>query len=197
MNDKKSFQTLTWFVGGAFAVLLVGTLMAWFGVRNLPRPVSPLPSPIVTIPAQGQTQTYWLKDTGTRLELVAKPLALDPNLTPEQKLQQAFAEQLSNPALPTSTSNAIPPGTRLLDLKIKSDGIHLDLSAEFSQGGGSAAMIGRLAQVVYTATSLNPDAALWINVDGKPLELLGGEGLMVDQPMTRQLMAESLTEGEP
>ncbi|BFM38083.1 GerMN domain-containing protein [Synechocystis sp. LKSZ1] len=197
MNDKKSFQALTWFAGGALAVLLAGTIMAWFGVRNLPPSVPLQPSPIVTIPGPGQAQLYWLRDAGNRLELVASPVALEPGLTAEQKLQRAFNEQLSNPATPANTSNAIPPGTRLLALTIKPDGVHLDLSGEFSQGGGSTAMIGRLAQVVYTATSLDPDAALWINVNGKPLELLGGEGLMVDQPMTRKIMMESLSAGEP
>lgn len=195
MNEQKSFQALALLAGGALAVLLAGTIMAWFGVQNVPRPVSPPPSPVVTLPGQAQAQIYWLKDTGSRLELVAKPLSLDPHLTAEQQLQQAFAEQLSEAVAPATTSNAIPPGTRLLDLTIKSDGIHINLSDEFRQGGGSTSMIGRLAQVVYTATSLDPNAALWINIEGRPLELLGGEGLMIDQPMTRKIMAESLAEG--
>jgi spore germination protein GerM len=47
-------------------------------------------------------------------------------------------------------------------------------------------MMGRLAQIIYTATDRNPDAPVWIKVEGKPLEGLGGEGVEIKQPMTRK-----------
>ena len=76
-------------------------------------------------------------------------------------------------------------------MRVQPDGVYVDLSAEFEQGGGSAVMMGRLGQVVYTATSLEPSSAIWISVAGEPLEVLGGEGLIVDQPMTRELFDQN------
>jgi spore germination protein GerM len=47
-------------------------------------------------------------------------------------------------------------------------------------------MNGRIVQLLYTATSLNPSANLFLSIDGKPLEDLGGEGLEIPQPLRRQ-----------
>lgn len=73
------------------------------------------------------------------------------------------------------------------------DGIYVNLSQEFTQGGGSSSMIYRVAQVLYTATSIDPQAPVFISIAGQPLNQnypLGGEGLLLDYPLTRQQFAQ-------
>jgi hypothetical protein len=83
-------------------------------------------------------------------------------------------------------------GSKSAVLKTDKEGIHVNFSGEFAQGEGPNGLMGRLGQVVYTATSQDPQAKVWINVEGKPLELLGqGDGLIVDQPITRKSFQEN------
>ncbi|MGV0024181.1 GerMN domain-containing protein [Phormidesmis priestleyi] len=140
---------------------------------------------VAPAPAQKTVEIYYLKDVGGELKLTAVPVKLKSDDRSEMTLTAAIETLLTETPDQTLTS-VIPPGTQLRSLKVKPDGIHIDLSQAFTTGGGSASMMGRVAQILYTATSANPNAPVFLSVEGKPLETLGGEGLMLDQPMTRQ-----------
>ena len=146
------------------------------------------PSP----PPVAQTvQIYWLKNTENSLELVSRPVTVSSSES-NIVLQEAFNGLLKG-STDAALDSTIPQGTKLRGMTIQNDGIHIDLSQEFTTGGGSASMSSRLAQVIYTATSLQPKAKVWIDVEGKPLEVLGGEGLLLEQPLTRQSFKENFT----
>jgi spore germination protein GerM len=136
---------------------------------------------------QEKVEVYWLDDN---LELIASTVTIQKANQKSTPLENAFQVLLAG-----STDNkgdtAIPEGTKLLSLKTAKDGVHVNLSQEFTSGGGSASMIGRLGQVIYTASSIDPNTPVWISIEGNPLEELGGEGLLVEQPMTRQSFMES------
>lgn len=152
--------------------------------------INPSPSPVQ--PQEQQKVTiYWLKDTGSRLEPVPESITTTAK-QPADSLEVAFKSLLAGPKDGT-VSTTIPEGTKLLGLQTKQDGIHVNLSKEFTTGGGSAAMTGRVAQVIYTATTLEPSAPVWIEVEGSPIEIIGGEGLELDQPLTRQSFQENFT----
>ncbi|WP_346292911.1 GerMN domain-containing protein [Sphaerothrix gracilis] len=136
-------------------------------------------------PDAAQTgQVYWLQDEGTRFALTPQSIDLAAG-EPEAQIQKAFEQLLAGPGQAVKGASAVPEATQLLGVEVASDGVHVDLSQDFTFGGGSAAMMGRLGQVIYTASSLDPDTPVWISVEGEPLTLLGGEGLEVSQPMTR------------
>ena len=176
--------------GGVAAIAITTALaagggLAWWGF-HAKNPIAPTTTPNVvqqpTPTATAQTTTakiYLLKDTGRNLELVPTPIEVNAE-QPNAVLVAAFDNLLTKTG-DSTTSNNIPAGTKLRSLKILDDGIHVDLSNEFTTGGGSASMSSRLAQVIYTATTLQPEAKVWIDVEGKPLEVLGGEGLEIDR----------------
>ncbi|MEG4073135.1 GerMN domain-containing protein [Microcoleus sp. Pol14C2] len=147
-------------------------------------PKSPQPKPLPQTDVQ-TVQVYWVKDASGKFEGVPTKVAVKQADKPDAALQAAFNSLLAGPKDGT-VSSEIPKGTKLRGLRVKNDGVYVDLSAEFTSGGGSNSMTGRLGQVIYTATSLKPNTKVWISVEGKPLELLGGEGLEVAQPSTRQ-----------
>ncbi|MGK7900803.1 MAG: GerMN domain-containing protein [Hormoscilla sp.] len=157
--------------------------------------IAPSPPVIPTTPeptvAFQTVQVYWLKDSnnGLDIELVGSSIQLKSDLG--EPLEAAFHRLLAGPDDPTF-GTTIPAGTRLRSVQIKNNGVHVDLSREFTTGGGTASMSGRLGQIIYTATTLQPDAQVWLYVEGKPLEYLGGGGLEVEGPLTRQRFQKEL-----
>ena len=136
----------------------------------------------------GQPQVYWLRSDRDKLTLVAKSLPSNTSgSTPQQVLTTAITKLLA--AQPSDNlSSTIPKGTKLRSLQVKSDGVHIDLSREFRAGGGSTSMIYRVAQTIYTATSLDPHQKVFLSVEGQSIDKehpLGGEGLILRQPITR------------
>lgn len=139
--------------------------------------------------AKEQTvEIYWLNAEGAEIELVssATPIAVKDTDPPEALLENALQQLLAGPEERDRHSTTIPEGTQLRNVVLKSDGVHVNLSEEFTSGGGTASMTGRVAQILYTATSLDPNGKVWLEIEGEAIEVLGGEGLLLDQPLTRQ-----------
>jgi len=83
-------------------------------------------------------------------------------------------------------TTAIPEGTELLGVSRGGETIYVDLSSEFESGGGSLSMQLRVAQIVYTATQFEGVEAVRITIDGEEVDSIGGEGLILPDPMTRR-----------
>jgi len=200
MAKQQARRPIGLIAGIAAAVVVAGGGAAWWTWNSTksptpsttPNTVQQSPSPSVQ-PKTGQTaQVFWLKDTGSNQQLVSQAITATADRQPSTTLKTAFNSLLAGPQKGEVTTT-IPAGTKLRDVEVQPDGVHVDLSEEFTTGGGSAAMTGRVAQVVYTATSLDPTTKVWIEVEGKLLEVLGGEGLELEQPLTRQSFKENFT----
>ncbi len=189
------------------AILALGGGAAWWAKSALEQKAlvtQPNPAPIVEselevpgipepITQQQVVEISWLNPTDQSIELVSSTMTFQKSIRPERVLETALETLLARPPKDSPYTTAIPQGTQLISVSKDQKGIHLDLSQEFTSGGGSASMTSRLAQVIYTATSVDRNSAVWINVEGQPLEHLGQEGIIVNQPMTRQDFKDNFT----
>ena len=103
----------------------------------------------------------------------------------------------------------IPQGTRLLNIEVVGETALIDLSNEFATGGGSLSMMGRIAEVVYTATAFSEVERVTIRTGGVLVSQIGGEGIdvsdiersdfidfspliLVDSPVPRQVVSRDI-----
>ncbi len=80
---------------------------------------------------------------------------------------------------------AVPPDVRVRSARLRGSTLALDLNAAFERGGGSAAMAARLNQLFYTLTQPSDVDAVSLRIEGEPVTVFGGEGLMIDNPWRR------------
>lgn len=79
----------------------------------------------------------------------------------------------------------IPDGTTVNGVSIKNGTATVDMSSQFQSGGGSLSMLLRVTQVVCTLTQFREVRNVAFALDGKKVEAIGGEGVIVDPPVDR------------
>ncbi|PKQ36902.1 MAG: hypothetical protein CVT59_10465 [Actinobacteria bacterium HGW-Actinobacteria-1] len=98
----------------------------------------------------------------------------------------------------------VPEGTKLLGVTVTNKVATVDLTGTFESGGGTLSMTMRLTQVVYTLTQFKTIESVRFSLDGKPVSVFSGEGIMLDKPLTRlssedvlpAILVESPTPGQ-
>jgi spore germination protein GerM len=113
-------------------------------------------------------------------------------------LQAALTELLAVPTADTTEiglHSEIPANTELLGVNLADGLATVDLSSEFESGGGTLSMTARVAQIVFTATQFDNVDSVLFHLDGEPVEFLGGEGLVVSDPLTRSSTDRAFTGG--
>ena len=92
-------------------------------------------------------------------------------------------------SLIAGVASSLPPATELLGYTLDNTSdvgrATLDFNRAFESGGGTSAIISRLAQVVYTATQFPDVDEVVIAIEGNPVEVFSSEGVVLDGPQTR------------
>ena len=152
----------------ALALLLLLVLVSAITIRMLNR----LPNSIV----------YYVKSQEATFTLEGVRRRFDAD-TPEKRLEAALGALIEGTPQ-AGLSSAFPPDTQVRGLELDGETVTVDLSDEFTQGGGAAPMLGRLNQLFYTLTQPTNVRGVFLLIEGESVEALGGEGILVPQPWT-------------
>jgi hypothetical protein len=160
---------------------------------SVPDDVTPTTEPTTTAPITVTQffQVYLYSDDSTTAlgDAALVPVLYsvdlpDAGYTTERGLQEAITSLVQDP-VPAGFSSAIPDGTEVLGVRISDAIAMVDLNTAFESGGGSASMFARLRQVVFTATGFAEVDAIEFLIEGEPVEVFSGEGIILDGPQTR------------
>lgn len=157
----------------ALALLLLLVLVATITVRTVGR----LPDAAIYL-VRSDEATFTLERVTRRLD-ARGPEALAGAAV------AALAEGPTAAEAEAGLSSEVPADTRVREAELDDGRLRVDLHHAFAEGGGSASMRGRLQQVQWTLTQPAGVEEVVLELDGRPLTVLGGEGVMVARPWRR------------
>jgi spore germination protein GerM len=79
-------------------------------------------------------------------------------------------------------STEIPAKTTLINIGEYEDIVVINLSPNFESGGGSDSLMVRFEQLANTVSDMT-EKPVYLYINGKEINMLGGDGLMIKQPI--------------
>ena len=79
----------------------------------------------------------------------------------------------------------IPKNVQIMGIVESDKKIIIDISGNIQNGGGADSLYSRFKQVIKTALANgSPKKPIYLYIDGKQAEVIGGEGIMITQPLS-------------
>jgi hypothetical protein len=136
-----------------------------------------------TVPVEEQFVDIYLVKDASHAVAVSRSVPATPDVA--ANTIKALIDGPTGAELDEGLSSAIPTDTLLLGIVIVNGLATIDLAREFEAGGGSFAMLARLAQIVYTLTQFPTVDAVNFRLDGLPITVFSGEGILLEDPVKR------------
>ncbi len=171
----------------ALALVIVSVVSAALGCsRDARVPSSPSPRPAPPVVARPETRVMAYFTRGERIGAAARLVREEQQTVPlaSAAIRALFAGP-TDEERDFGLGTMIPDGTVLHGVSIEDGVATVDLSAGFASGGGSLSMLQRVAQVVCTLTQFDDVERVAFALDGQRVEAIGGEGVIVDPPLSR------------
>ncbi len=83
----------------------------------------------------------------------------------------------------------IPSGTEVISVQERPDKVIINLSSNFEYGGGTDSVYKRLYQLIKTARK-NTEKPVYLYINGKQADVIGGDGIMIAQPLSENSIGE-------
>lgn len=110
-----------------------------------------------------------------------------------KKVELAVNELINGPSKYEKSRGVyseIPKSTKLLRVLEDKETIALDLSYDLVNGGGADSLYSRIKQIIKTILASGVKKPVYLYIDGKKADVIGGEGLMISQPLTENSLDE-------
>ncbi len=129
-------------------------------------------------------EVFFTKSSGGQDVYVAVPRKKPAN-NKLSDVEFAIKSMLSGPTkseVRNGVCSEIPSTTRLLYVKESPTRVIVNLSSDFEFGGGGDSLYKRVYQLIKTVNK-NTGKPVYLYLDGKQASIIGGEGLMLKQPL--------------
>ncbi|MBO6181566.1 GerMN domain-containing protein [bacterium] len=104
---------------------------------------------------------------GSKLKFSVYALVNGPK--PEEKQKGVYSE--------------IPHSAQVINISEQHDRVIVNLNSSFVNGGGADSLYKRLYQLIKTV-KLNSDLPVYLYIDGQKADVVGGEGIIINQPLS-------------
>ncbi len=136
---------------------------------------------------EAEVAVFFAKVEGSSTSVVAVPRTV-PRGSVAAMLAAALRAMVEGPTVSERAQGLLtmlPAGTRLRSVRVQDGVVFADFTREVEQGGGSASMLGRFWQIVYTATQFPEAPRVQILIEGQRRQAMGGEGVIIENPIGR------------
>ena len=104
----------------------------------------------------------------------------------QPKLKYALNQLVAGPTdyeKKVGVYSELPKNVKILGIVESKNKIIIDVTGNIQTGGGADSLYSRLKQLIKTAIANSPNKPIYLYIDGKQAEVLGGEGIMISQPL--------------
>lgn len=122
---------------------------------------------------------YFYSNNGS-LVLVSRQLAFKPSL------ENSIMVLLKGPMIAEAKKgiySEIPTNVDLIAIRRLNKDVIVDLSSNFGNGGGTKSITDRVSQLAKTVKIHEPNKNVYLYINGKEVEYLGGDGVYIKQPL--------------